>query len=308
MNRVLSVLLGTLALLLAGTGIASASTPVPTDTCTVDAPVAGCVNVPGTVDKLLRGVVIPPVNGVCPAGSHDADSSSTGIRCVRDHDGDHNNGHNNGPVRGLPRYNSCGDYNLHGIRDIRRGDARYLDYLDRNRDGIACDNSDNDPVVVGSGDDCSVVTGTLNTYGRDYRSVYDRYNGALNDYRAHRDDTRLRNLSGLYSQYNNFRTRYNDTRNRAVIVCKNTEVPTVTLNVQAPDAACSCSAPAVGNPTSLGSSSGGQVYTTPKGAAEAGNGDDGSGNVLLWSFGVIGLAGVALLAGVARLRSYAHRD
>lgn len=296
MNRVLSVLLGTLALLLAGTGIASASTPVPTVACDANLPVVGCVNVP---------VVTTPITCTAPKVPNRA-----GTACVdpRDHDGNHNNGHNNGLPRGLPRYNSCGDYNLHGIRDIRRGDARYLDYLDRNRDGIACDNSDNDPVVVGSGDDCSVVTGTLNTYGRDYRSVYDRYNGALNDYRAHRDDTRLRNLSGLYSQYNNFRTRYNDTRNRAVIVCKNTEVPTVTLNVQAPDAACSCSAPAVGNPTSLGSSSGGQVYTTPKGAAEAGNGDDGSGNVLLWSFGVIGLAGVALLAGVARLRSYAHRD
>lgn len=48
-------------------------------------------------------------------------------------------GGNNGGSRG-----SCADYARDGIYDIRRGDFRYRDVLDRDRDGIACERNQDD--------------------------------------------------------------------------------------------------------------------------------------------------------------------
>lgn len=294
MNRVLGVLLGTLALLLACTGLASAATPSPADVndnsgqcagvanCTdVTAPIVGAVTTATDAAKSLVRAVVPPVNGACtpPLVLNHAKTACVDPR----HDGNgfpgrgnHFPGHG-GPV-GLPRYDSCGDYNLHGIRDIRRGDARYLDRLDRDRDGIACDGNDTTVIVAGDGS-CDSLNTVLVSDGNSYRDVYGRYNTLRDRYLRDRSVSTLRDWRSTYNQYNDLRGRYLAQRQRTVVVCQNNTAPDVVNNytvTQTPDQACGCNssagvAPASDNPTSLGSG-GPQVYTAPKGGAEAGDG------------------------------------
>jgi hypothetical protein len=288
MNRVLGVLLGTLALLLACTGMASAATPsavapVPTVDCSTDGTVAGTVNstlcATGAAANKLSSTLAAVTCTLPQVPNH------AGTACITPHPGNGNHdprhdGHfpgHGGPV-GLPRYDSCGDYNLHGIRDIRRGDARYRLDWDRNHDGIACDSGDTTVIVAGDGD-CSSLNTVLINDGNQYRGVFDRYNSLRGRYLTSRSARDLAEWRGVYNQYNDLRGRYLAQRQRTVVVCQGNTAPDVVNNYtiqQTPDQACGCNssagvAPASNPPTDLGSG-GPQVYTAPKGAAEAGDG------------------------------------
>lgn len=297
MNRVLGVLLGTLALLLACTGLASAATPSAAGPVLADE-TTSCSNNPGSVNLCPQDLVGGALNTVTsetnkiasdlrvrctpntipvtplPVGGHYCSTNGNGNHFPGR--GNHFPGHG-GPV-GLPRYDSCGDYNLHGIRDIRRGDARYLDRLDRDRDGIACDGNDTTVIVAGDGS-CDSLNTVLVSDGNSYRDVYGRYNTLRDRYLRDRSVSTLRDWRSTYNQYNDLRGRYLAQRQRTVVVCQNNTAPDVVNNytvTQTPDQACGCNssagvAPASDNPTSLGSG-GPQVYTAPKGGAEAGDG------------------------------------
>lgn len=80
------------------------------------------------------------------------------------------NGHS-GDGYGLPRYGSCGDYNRNGVYDIRRGDARYLDSYDRNRNGVACDRGD---VIVSDDGRCVTFRDQNRDYGTRYNTTYNQ--------------------------------------------------------------------------------------------------------------------------------------
>lgn len=178
-----------------------------------------------------------------------------------------NPGHNNGGPRGLPRYDNCSDYNRNGIRDIRRGDARYLDRLDRDRDGVACDGGD--VVIVDSNGDCTtyaVARDSIRTYSNDYNRLRTQYRGDWN-----RISSSDRNrLNQYYSASRRYASSYDSTRlSNLRTICKDTS-PTVTIVNEAPPAPVVVQAPA-SNPVPYGSS-GGQVSSKPSDGAETGDG------------------------------------
>lgn len=182
-----------------------------------------------------------------------------------------NPGHNNGGPRGGtyhgPVYDNCSDYNRNGVRDIRRGDSRYLDRLDRDRDGVACDGGD--VVIVDSSGDCTtyaVARDSIRTYSNDYNRLRTQYRG---DWNRVSNSDRLR-LNQYYSASRRYASSYDSTRlSNLRTICKDTS-PTVTIVNEAPPAPVVVQAPA-SNPVPYGSS-GGQVSSKPSDGAETGDG------------------------------------
>jgi hypothetical protein len=177
-----------------------------------------------------------------------------------------NDGNRGGTYHG-PAYRDCNDARSHGYRDVRRGDSRYNDSWDRNRDGVACD--DGDIVVVDSSGDCTtyaVARDSIRTYSNDYNRLRNQYHGDWN--RVSSSDRNR--LNQYYSASRRYSSSYDSTRlSNLRTICKDTS-PTVTIVNEAPPAPVVVQAPA-SNPVPYGSS-GGQVSSKPSGGAETGDG------------------------------------
>lgn len=171
--------------------------------------------------------------------------SAAGV-CIYDanlNDGrDHNPGNGHGPIglpghgAGLPRYNDCNDYRSHGIRDIRRGDSRYVDSWDRNRDGIACDDGD---VVVSSDGQCVTFLNDNRNYGNQYNSAYNvRLDRArsLNSDGGRAITARERRDIEDAADLRDFRNRWTSSRDSLRTIC-NDPTPPVTIINEVPAAA-----------------------------------------------------------------------
>jgi hypothetical protein len=245
---------------LSGGGVALASSSVPSTDVSV------CIQLRANVDKAADGaekVTAQAALDAANCGDHNPGHST--------HPSWPNNpGHNNGGPRGGtyhgPAYRDCNDARSHGYRDVRRGDVRYNDSWDRNRDGVACD--DGDIVVVDSSGDCTtyaVARDSIRTYSNDYNRLRNQYHGNWNQVSSS-DRNRLNqyySASRRYSSYDS--TRLSNLRT----ICKDTS-PTVTIVNEAPPAPVVVQAPA-SNPVPYGSS-GGQVSSKPSGGAETGDG------------------------------------
>jgi hypothetical protein len=273
-RTLLIAVLSALALSSIAVGSAQAATPAPT----VDAPICAPVLSPDTKCDSSDSSKISTDRHYSVPGDRDTESECNALpgdwrwdptpapgRCERDDRSGPIFGGHNGPIRTLPRYNSCDDYRSHGIRDIRRGDARWNDSWDRNRDGTMCD--DGDVVAVSSNGDCTTYA-TARDSIRNYGLAYNRYSSQYrSDWnrmssRDRTDFNRLYQLNRRYesegwnsSRLSNFRT-----------VCKDTS-PTVTIINQAPPAVVTSSAPTYTAPAP-------QVSTKPEGGAETGGLDE----------------------------------
>jgi len=145
-------------------GTASAATPVPTrlvdKTCQVTGPATTCtIQLPGR-DETCTLSTAPPIGQTATCTKRvDVDLPGNG------------NGHNNGGGYGLPRYGSCADYNRNNIYDLRRGDVRYNDSWDRNRNGVACDRDD---VIVSDDGRCVTFRDQNRDYGTRYNTTYNQ--------------------------------------------------------------------------------------------------------------------------------------
>jgi hypothetical protein len=266
-RTLLIAVLSALALSSIAVGSAQAATPAPT----ADIGITLCISVTDGVRVPAGCKTQAEIDAIKDHHGNGADCPGDRYPnldgCQRDGDrsGNHNWPGNNGPIRTLPRYNSCDDYRSHGIRDIRRGDARWNDSWDRNRDGTMCD--DGDVVVVNNDGDCTTYA-TARDSIRNYGLAYDRYSSQYrSDWnrmssRDRTDFNRLYSASRRYesegwnsSRLSNFRT-----------VCKDTS-PTVTIINQAPPAVVTSSAPTYSAPSP-------QVSTKPEGGAETGGLDE----------------------------------
>lgn len=188
----------------------------------------------------------PPSAGNCPRGERWDPRDN---RCERD----------------LPRYNDCGEYNRNGIYDIRRGDARYLDTWDRNRNGIACDRDD---VIVSNDGRCVTFAEENRTFGTRYNDrVRDLYNEARRSSSpggtSVTNDERDRILRA--SDVVDYRNRWTSSRDQLRTICKDDtpEViivdnpPVVTTVTQAPPPPPAVSAPSGGSGIPSGDYDGG---------------------------------------------------
>lgn len=254
MRKTLSALLAAvavLALLFAGAGAASASTPVKTD-CTGTEVSGVCLPITTTT----TAAPLPPVNICTPVSSPHTRCGSVGVgdhHCAR---WEHWNGNHcvadsaSGPI-----YATCGDYYGHGLSGIRRGDARYNDRLDYTHRGVICDQPTSSSTVLVSGD-CTTVT----TYYNDYRSSTARWNDLASRYRGgHLSNAQRRELDSAARD----RLRWRDAFDRSR--------PTVTTTCGCPTSVSSVpvtTAPVTYTPPT----SSGQVSNTPSGGAEAGDG------------------------------------
>lgn len=200
---------------------------------------------------------------------------AVGVLCTKhgrsgNHDNHPGNGHGNfpgGPVRGGPVYSDCNDARSHGYRDVRRGDSRFNDSWDRNRDGIACD--DGDVVILNSNGDCTtyaVARDSIRNYANDYNRLRGVYKNDWSKYsRSDRD-----NLNRLYSLNHRYVSEgWNSTKLSQLRTVCNDSTPPVTIINEAPQVVAA--PPVSDNPTPLGSS-GGQVTVKPSGGAETGDG------------------------------------
>jgi len=208
------------------------------------------------------------------AGIYDIPRGDPRYRDYLDRDGDgraceRNEGNYGGPIYNGPRYNSCDEYRTHNMRDFRRGDSRWNDSWDRNRNGIACDNDD--VIVVDRDGDCvtyALARDSIRSYNNDYNSLRSRYN---NDWNRTSPAERS-NLRRLYDQSSRYRGDW-DRLGPMRTVCKDTTPPLTIINEAPPiivQQAPPLAAPS-DNPAPYGSS-GGQVSRKPSGAAETGDG------------------------------------
>lgn len=227
------VVIGLSAVLL---GTASASTPAPAkagDSCILT-PAAGDVPaVPG--HKTWQGVCVALTVDVHVGGNGNG-ADCPGDRYPNLNGCQHTGGGVGLPGRGLPQYRDCNDYRSHGIRDIRRGDSRYVDSWDRNRDGIACDDGD---VVVSSDGQCVTFLNDNRNYGNQYNSAY---NVRLDRARSINSDggraitARERRDIEDAADLRDFRNRWTSSRDSLRTIC-NDPTPPVTIINEAPAAA-----------------------------------------------------------------------
>jgi len=204
------------------------------------------------------------VNGSCILDRHNGGNHSD---CIGDQAPGIPGCQRGGPVYHGPIYSDCNDARTHGYRDIRRGDSRYNDSWDRNRDGIACD--DGDLVIVSDDGDCvtyATARDSIRNYGLAYNRYRTQYHGDWNRLNTHdrSDLSRLYSLNHRYvsegwnsSRLSNLRTVCKDTSPTVTIV---NEAPPATIINQAPAATYTAPAP--------------QVSTVPSGAAETGGFDE----------------------------------
>ena len=186
-----------------------------------------------------------------------------------------NGGNNGGPIYNGPRYNSCQEYGTHNMRDFRRGDSRWNDSWDRNRNGIACDQGD---VIVSNDGECITIREGVRNYGTRYNDTYrDRLNRAQSinsDGGRSITDRERRDLLDS-ADLRDYRNRYNTDLGRLRTVCQDNNPPVVIVNEAPPAPSVTVTQapppPAAGNPAPYGSS-GGQVSKVPSGAAQTGDG------------------------------------
>lgn len=248
--RALLAAVAVLALLFAGAGAASASTPLKSD-CSGTTVAGVCLPVTTTT----TAAPLPPVNICTPVSSPHTRCGSvvTDHHCAR---WEHWNGNHCVSDSASGRiYNTCGDYYSHGLRSIRRGDTRFNDHLDFGHRGVICDQPTSSSTVLVSGD-CTTVT----TYYNDYRSSTSRWNDLASRYRGgHLSNAQRHELDAAARD----RLRWRDAFDRSR--------PTVRTTCGCPTSVSDfpvTTAPASYTPPTTSS----QVATTPSGGAETGDG------------------------------------
>lgn len=291
----LVAVLSVLALSSVGVGVAVAATPLPAsgnsnhgEFCSVGGE-KGRIDVAGVCVKLDVNVNLGADLRHSVPGDRDTEAECELIsgwswvngHCVRDGNG---SGHSDcigdqfpnipgcqrgGPVYHGPVYRDCNDARGHGYYNVRRGDSRYNDSWDRNRDGVACD--DGDLVVVSNDGDCvtyATARDSIRNYGLAYNRYRTQYNGDWS--RMSRNIHDRDDLARLYSQSRRYSNEgWNQTRlSNLRTVCKDTS-PTVTIVNEAPPATIINSAPAA-----TYSAPAPQVSTVPSGAAQTGGLDE----------------------------------
>jgi len=294
-RTLLLAVLAALALSSIAVGTAQAATPVPTaegGSCKVS--IAG-VDAPGLLDA--AGLCVKLEVGLLNTNRHsnpsDRDTEAEcvaipgddwywdGNSCERRRGGDNSHNcrdweywdgnscerRNGGPIYNGPRYNSCDEYRTHNMRDFRRGDSRWNDSWDRNRNGIACDNDD---VIVSEDGDCvtyATARDSIRNYSNDYTLLRNRYNGDWNRLNNSERD----NLSRLYQLNQRYRGDWDNRYSKLRTICKDDTPPVTIINEAPPPAVIITQAPAAGNPVPYGSG-GGQVSRVPSGPAQTGDG------------------------------------
>lgn len=272
----LVAVLSILALSSVGVGVAVAATPAPAADviAPICAPVASpdtnCVtstdrhrSVPGDRDTAAECELISGwswVNGHCVRDGNGSGHSD----CIGDQYPNIPGCQRGGPVYHGPIYSDCNDARGHGYYNVRRGDSRYNDSWDRNRDGVACD--DGDLVIVSNDGDCvtyATARDSVYNYSRAYSRYRTQYHGDWN--RLNRSDRD--NLSRLYSLNQRYRGDWDRLSNKRT-VCKDT-TPQVTIVNEAPPATIINSAPAA-----TYSAPAPQVSTVPSGGAATGGSDE----------------------------------
>ena len=186
------------------------------------------------------------------------------------------------PPGGGDTYNTCAEYNSHGIFAIPRSDARYRAWLDRDHDGRACERHegtfrdghwfDDQGVVISDDGNCVTYVNDNRDYGLRYRGLYDDRQRLLDlARRADSDggtiitDREWRSIRLHDGELRDYWGRYRTSSDRLKTICK--QNPVVVVNNPPPDVSSSSN----GNPTYLGSG-GGQVSQVPMGAAQTGDG------------------------------------
>lgn len=289
----LVAVLSVLALSSVGVGVAVAATPAPavadcvqvlnSDTkCDTNTSAKVDANV-DSVKKIDADRFAPTTEAGCNARPGDWHWVTLPVPGHCEHDG-YGGGHSScigdqapnipgcqrgGPAYHGPVYRDCNDARGHGYYNVRRGDSRYNDSWDRNRDGVACD--DGDLVVVSNDGDCvtyATARDSIRNYGLAYNRYRTQYNGDWS--RMSRNIHDRDDLARLYSQSRRYSNEgWNQTRlSNLRTVCKDTS-PTVTIVNEAPPATIINSAPAA-----TYSAPAPQVSTVPSGAAQTGGLDE----------------------------------
>jgi len=175
---------------------------------------------------------------------------------------------NNGPIYNGPRYNSCQEYGTHNMRDFRRGDSRWNDSWDRNRNGIACDTGD---VIVSNDGDCLTVREGVRNYGTRYNDTYrERLNRATSinsDGGRSVTDRERRDLLDT-ADLRDYRNRYNTDLGRLRTVCEDKTPPVIIVNEAPPAPSVTVTQAPPPPPAVGGSSSGGG--SIPQGSVNTG--------------------------------------
>lgn len=282
-RTLLLAVLAALALSSIAVGTAQAAAPVSTVSIELCVSVIDGVRVPAGCRTQAE---IDVLRAQCEARSGWSwDSSPAPGRCEQDrNNGGGNNSHNcrdweywdgnscerrgDGPVYNGPRYNSCDEYRTHNMRDFRRGDSRWNDSWDRNRNGIACDNDD---VIVSNDGDCityRTARDSVYNYSRTYTDYRNRYNNDWNRLSNSERD----NLRRLWEGDRRYRGDWDRLSNKRTI-CQDTTPPVTIINEAPPPSVIITQAPAAGNPVPYGSG-GGQVSKVPSGGAQTGGLDE----------------------------------
>jgi len=269
----LVAVLSVLALSSVGVGVAVAATPAPAkagDSCVLTVGTGGVADVLGHKNWsgicVALSVDVHVGNGDHNQGGH---HNGDGADCVGDQAPNIPGCQRGGPVYHGPVYRDCNDARGHGYYNVRRGDSRYNDSWDRNRDGVACD--DGDLVVVSNDGDCvtyATARDSIRNYGLAYNRYRTQYNGDWS--RMSRNVHDRDDLARLYSQSRRYSNEgWNQTRlSNLRTVCKDTS-PTVTIVNEAPPATIINSAPAA-----TYSAPAPQVSTVPSGGAATGGSDE----------------------------------
>lgn len=222
---VFAALLVVIGLSVVSVGTATAATP------TVYGEVVGSCTVPAGARTCT--ITSGPLSGTTCRLDADVPTGQTKVCEKRNNPGggfpgNGGNGHA-GNGYGLPRYNSCSDYNRNGIRDIRRGDLRYNQSWDRNNNGIACDTGD---VVVSSDGNCVTFVDQNRNYGNLYNQNYPTWN-QLNSRNLRRENLSTadrRNLERLARDLNNYRNQWTTTSNQLRTICNDPTPPVTIIN------------------------------------------------------------------------------
>ena len=195
------------------------------------------------------------------------DRDNDGVACERN---EGNGGNNGGPIYNGPRYNSCADYNRNNIYDIRRGDARWNDSWDRNRNGIACDRQD---VIVSDDGRCVTFRDQNRDYGTRYNSLYneriDRARSINSDggTRITNNETRAIEDAAALRDYRN---RWTSTRDELRTICNDPTPEVQIITVPAPAPVTVTAAPPAPAPPVSSSGGGGSI---PRGSVNTGGWD-----------------------------------